>query len=107
MSDSSKEEVIHLALPKGHMQENIFKLLEEAGMKVRSGAPPERTPAAPSFRLPLSRARLPHAPRSPPAPRSPVSSSSVSQVTLGNSRGYRPSIPIPSYDVKLLKVRGV
>jgi hypothetical protein len=33
--------VIHLALPKGHMQENIFKLLEEAGMKVSSA---ERVP---------------------------------------------------------------
>ncbi len=29
-----EEPLIHLALPKGHMQENVFKLLEEAGMKV-------------------------------------------------------------------------
>jgi ATP phosphoribosyltransferase len=25
---------IHLALPKGHMQENVFKLFEDAGIKV-------------------------------------------------------------------------
>jgi hypothetical protein len=73
MSDSSKEEVIHLALPKGHMQENIFKLLEEAGMKVRSGAPPNSRSAL----LPPSLARdspaLPaHLPRpAPPFPRRP------------------------------------
>ncbi len=38
MNDSPKDggPLIHLALPKGHMQENIFKLLEEAGMKVRA-----------------------------------------------------------------------
>ncbi len=36
MNDSPKveEPVIHLALPKGHMQEGVFTLLEEAGMKV-------------------------------------------------------------------------
>lgn len=36
MNDSPKveEPVIHLALPKGHMQEGVFSLLEEAGMKV-------------------------------------------------------------------------
>lgn len=37
-----EEETIYLALPKGHMQENIFKLLEDSGMKVRGprrGAP--------------------------------------------------------------------
>ena len=28
-------EPIHLALPKGHMQENVFRLFEEAGLKVR------------------------------------------------------------------------
>jgi hypothetical protein len=27
--------LIHLALPKGHMQENVFKLMEDAGIKVR------------------------------------------------------------------------
>lgn len=32
------EPLIHLALPKGHMQENIFKLMEEAGVKVRTPA---------------------------------------------------------------------
>ena len=32
----AEEPIIHLALPKGHMQENVFKLLEEAGMKVRA-----------------------------------------------------------------------
>ena len=26
---------IHLALPKGHMQENVSKLFEDAGIKVR------------------------------------------------------------------------
>jgi hypothetical protein len=26
------------------------------------------------------------------------------QVALGNTRGYRPMIPLPHYDVKLLKV---
>ena len=28
---------IHLALPKGHMQEGVFRLFEDAGMKVRGG----------------------------------------------------------------------
>lgn len=51
--------LIHLALPKGHMKDNVFKLMEEAGMKVK----------------------------------------------LGNDRAYRPSISVPGYDVKLLKVR--
>ena len=27
------------------------------------------------------------------------------KVTLGNARGYRPTVPLPNYDVKLLKVR--
>jgi hypothetical protein len=27
------------------------------------------------------------------------------QVNLGNSRGYRPTLPLKNYDVKLLKVR--
>ena len=49
---------IHLALPKGHMQENVFKLFEEAGIKIN----------------------------------------------VGHARGYRPSIPLENYDVKLLKV---
>lgn len=52
---------IHLALPKGHMQENVFKLFEEAGLKV----------------------------------------------ALSNSRGYRPSIPLKNYDVKLLKPQNI
>lgn len=52
---------VHLALPKGHMQENIFKLFEDAGVKVN----------------------------------------------LGNSRGYRPSIPLKNYDVKLLKPQNI
>lgn len=66
MSDSSKEEVIHLALPKGHMQENIFKLLEEAGMKVRSGAPPNSRSAL--FPPSLSRATPPRSPLTSRAP---------------------------------------
>jgi ATP phosphoribosyltransferase len=33
-STASAEVQIHLALPKGHMQENVFKLMEEAGVKV-------------------------------------------------------------------------
>ena len=49
---------IHLALPKGHMQENVFKLFEEAGLKINPG----------------------------------------------HARGYRPSVPLENYDVKLLKV---
>lgn len=53
--------VIHLALPKGHMQENVQKLLEEAGVKI----------------------------------------------TLGNNRGYRPSITLEHYDVKLLKPQNI
>lgn len=52
---------VHLALPKGHMQENIFKLFEEAGLKV----------------------------------------------SLGNARGYRPTIPLKNYDVKLLKPQNI
>jgi ATP phosphoribosyltransferase len=49
---------IHLALPKGHMQENVFKLFEDSGLKVN----------------------------------------------LGVARGYRPTVPLENYDVKLLKV---
>ena len=52
---------IHLALPKGHMQENVFKLFEDAGMKV----------------------------------------------TMGHTRGYRPTIPLRAYDVKLLKPQNI
>ena len=52
---------IMLALPKGHMQENVFKLLEDAGMKC----------------------------------------------TLANNRGYRPTVPLPNYDVKLLKPQNI
>ena len=29
--------VIHLALPKGHMKDNVFKLMAEAGMHVKLG----------------------------------------------------------------------
>jgi ATP phosphoribosyltransferase len=29
------------------------------------------------------------------------------QIQLGNARGYRPSIPLKNYDVKLLKVREI
>ena len=54
-------ETIYMALPKGHMQENVFKLLEDAGVKV----------------------------------------------SLGNARGYRPSLPLPNYDVKLLKPQNI
>ena len=54
-------QVIYLALPKGHMQENVSKMLKDAGIKV----------------------------------------------SLGNARGYRPTVPLPNYDVKLLKVRRV
>jgi ATP phosphoribosyltransferase len=53
--------LIHLALPKGHMQENVFKLLEEAGVKV----------------------------------------------SLNNARGYRPTVPLPNYDCKLLKPQNI
>ena len=35
--DSPSSSVLRLALPKGRMQEGVFKLLEEAGMKVRLG----------------------------------------------------------------------
>lgn len=52
---------MHIALPKGHMQENIFKLFEEAGIKVN----------------------------------------------LGNSRGYRPTLPLKNFDVKLLKPQNI
>ena len=52
---------IHIALPKGHMQENIFSLLAEAGLKVG----------------------------------------------LSNSRGYRPTLPLRNYDVKLLKPQNI
>jgi ATP phosphoribosyltransferase len=50
--------LIHLALPKGHMKESVFKLMNEAGMKIK----------------------------------------------LGNDRAYRPTLSVPGYDVKLLKV---
>ena len=60
-ASSEDSAVIFMALPKGHMQENVFKLLEDAGMKV----------------------------------------------SLGNARGYRPSIPLPNYDVKLLKPQNI
>jgi len=53
--------VIRFALPKGHMNENVMKLLEDAGIKV----------------------------------------------SLSNNRGYRPSIPLPNYDVKLLKPQNI
>jgi hypothetical protein len=39
-----------------------------------------------------------------PMPPGPVTSAAA-QVQLGHTRGYRPSIPLPNYDVKLLKVR--
>lgn len=57
----SDEVVIHLALPKGHMQAGVYALLEEAGVKV----------------------------------------------SLSNSRGYRPSVPLPNYDCKLLKPQNI
>ena len=60
-ASSEDETLIHLALPKGHMQENVFKLLEEAGVKV----------------------------------------------SLNNSRGYRPTVPLPNYDCKLLKPQNI
>ena len=60
-ADAADATMIFMALPKGHMQENVFKLLEDAGMKV----------------------------------------------SLGNARGYRPSIPLPNYDVKLLKPQNI
>ena len=47
--------LIHLALPKGHMQTNVFTMLEDAGVKVR--APPLPRAAAARF-----------AARSPPRP---------------------------------------
>jgi len=53
--------LLHMALPKGHMQENVFKLLEEAGLKV----------------------------------------------SLHNSRGYRPTLPLANYDCKLLKPQNI
>ena len=52
---------IHIALPKGHMQENVFALLAEAGLKV----------------------------------------------SLSNNRGYRPTLPLRNYDVKLLKPQNI
>jgi ATP phosphoribosyltransferase len=60
-ASGAETEFIHLALPKGHMQENVFKLLEEAGIKV----------------------------------------------SLNNARGYRPSVPLPNYDCKLLKPQNI
>lgn len=59
--DADDEMLIHLALPKGHMQVEVCRLLEDAGVRM----------------------------------------------TLGNARGYRPSIPLPNYDVKLLKPQNI
>ena len=59
--DVDDEVLIHLALPKGHMQVEVCRLLEDAGVRM----------------------------------------------TLGNARGYRPSIPLPNYDVKLLKPQNI
>lgn len=55
---------IHLALPKGHMQEQVFKLFEEAGLKVRSQ---KRAP-----RLSAAAARVVRVPRSAPWPLAPT-----------------------------------
>ena len=57
----SDDVLIHLALPKGHMQIGVYALLEEAGVKV----------------------------------------------SLSNSRGYRPTVPLPNYDCKLLKPQNI
>lgn len=52
--------VLRLALPKGRMQEEVFSLLREAGLRVKAG-----------------------------------------------TRGYRPTISLPSYEVKLLKPQNI
>ena len=84
---------IHLALPKGHMQENVFKMLEDAGVKVRARGALRRPPLFFPHRTPPF-LTTPHPPTPP-------------QVSLGNSRGYRPTIPLPNYDVKLLKPQNI
>jgi ATP phosphoribosyltransferase len=61
LADSGDAVTIHLALPKGHMQVEVEKLLEAAGMKVANSS----------------------------------------------ARGYRPSLPLPNYDVKLLKPQNI
>lgn len=35
---TAEEPTISMALPKGHMMENVFKLMEDAGLKVRRRA---------------------------------------------------------------------
>lgn len=57
--DGDEPVQLHLALPKGHMQANVFELFAAAGIKV----------------------------------------------AMGHTRGYRPSVPLKNYDVKLLKAR--
>ncbi len=59
MAAADTTPVVHLALPKGHMKESVFKLMDDSGMKIK----------------------------------------------LGNDRAYRPTISVPGFDVKLLKVR--
>ena len=50
--------------------------------------------------------RPPPPPRPPPPFRTPPLAP-PHQVSLGNSRGYRPTIPLPNYDVKLLKPQNI
>jgi hypothetical protein len=57
---------IHLALPKGHMQENVFKMLEDAGVKVRARGALRRPPLFFPHRTPPS--SPPHAPHGPIPP---------------------------------------
>ena len=59
MAAADTTPLVHLALPKGHMKDSVFQLMNESGMKVK----------------------------------------------LGNDRAYRPTISVPGFDVKLLKVR--
>lgn len=45
---------VHLALPKGHMQENIFKLFEDAGVKVCSACRrPQGSPSGHARHTPM------------------------------------------------------
>jgi hypothetical protein len=55
----SDEVLIHLALPKGHMNEGVSKLLEEAGIKVRRGTAPGSATAAALCERRAQRPRLP------------------------------------------------
>lgn len=60
MAPQQTEDTIRFAIPKGRMYDGVAKLMEEAGIKIRT-----------------------------------------------SSRDYRPSISLPSYDVKILKPRAI